>query len=341
MDQLGIGLIGCGLFGESHLQAFRAVPQARVAAVFDTDAARATKMAGEFNIPRVCASVEEICALPELDAIDVVTPEDSHLEPVLEAIAQGKHVFVEKPLALDLEHCARMIRAAGEAQRLLMVGQILRFETRYAMLKDEVASGRLGRIISMHARRNRPKALLPRYGRTHPAIENSIHDIDLMLWYTGARVRRVRGYGRKAVATRHADTFWGILEFDNGAIGVVETIWLLPERAGVTLDDAFQLVGDAGVANIQLVPGGLTYWREGGAETPDVSYDPRVGGAARGALREELAYFCDCILTGRPLAMITAREAMQAVQVALALVESAKAERDIEIPDWDGRATHV
>ena len=96
----------------------------------------------------------------------------------------------------------------------------------------------------MHARRNRPKDLLPRYGRTHPALENSIHDIDLMLWYTQSKVKRVRGYGLSATGGVNHDTFWGIIEFENGAIGVVETIWLIPPSAGVMLDDALEVVGD-------------------------------------------------------------------------------------------------
>ena len=335
MDKARIGLIGAGLFGESHLQAFRAVRTAQIAAVYDTDEARAREMAREFGIPRVCRSLDEICGITDLDAIDVVTPEETHLEPVLKAFASGKHVFVEKPLATDLGDCARMIEKSRTSGLILMVGQILRFETKYAMLKDEVARGGLGRVVSMHARRNRLKSLLPRYGRTHPAIENSIHDIDLMLWYTGARVERVRGYGRRAVSQKHDDTFWGVLEFDNGAIGVVETIWLLPTAAGILLDDSFQLVGDQGVGNVRLEPGGLTYWRDAGAETPDFSYDPRVAGAAKGALRDELAYFCDCVLDQRAPAVVTAVEAKRAVRVALALIESAASGRDVTIEEWD------
>src|SRR5579883_2291753 len=135
MDRVQIGLIGCGLFGESHLQAYRAVRTAEIAALYDTDERRAAQMAAEFGIPRICRSLEEICALP-LDAIDVVTPEELHLEPVLAAVAAGKHVFVEKPLSTDLAQCDRMIQAAGAAGRCLMVGQILRFETKYADRKS-------------------------------------------------------------------------------------------------------------------------------------------------------------------------------------------------------------
>jgi UDP-N-acetylglucosamine 3-dehydrogenase len=331
VEKVRIGLVGCGLFGESHLQAYRSVRAAEVAAVYDTDRDRAERMAREFNISSVCNSLVEICSRPELNAIDVITPEHLHADAVTCAFAHQKHAFVEKPLALDLGQCRDMIASAASAKCILMVGQLLRFETRYAMLKDKITAGCLGNIVSMHARRNRPKTLLPRYGRTHPALENCIHDIDLMLWYTQSKAKRVRGYGRSATGGVHPDTFWGMIEFENGAIGVVETIWLIPPSAGVMLDDALEVIGDTGVANIRLVPGSLDLWLEGGPEMPDVSYDPRVSASARGALREELAYFCDCVLDDRQPQVIRAEEAMAAVEVALALVASARSDTEVEI----------
>lgn len=332
MGKVQIGLVGCGLFGESHLQAFRTLRMAEISAVYDPDRERAERMAREFGISNICSSLEEICSRPELDAIDVVTPEHIHVDSVLQAISNGKHVFVEKPLALDLGQCEQMIAAAAAAKRILMVGHLLRFETKYAILKDEIAAGNMGKVVSMHARRNRPKSLLARYGRTHPALENCIHDIDLMLWYTQSKVKRVRGYGRSATGGVNHDTFWGMIEFESGAIGVVETIWLIPPSTGVMLDDAFELIGDKGVANIRLIPGSLELWREAGPETPDVGYDPRVAGSARGALREILSYFCDCVLDNRQPEAVKPEDAMAAAEVALALVASAKSDKEVEIP---------
>lgn len=334
MDKVRIGLIGCGLFGESHLQAFRAISNAGITAVYDISPERARAIASQFGIPKVAESLEEICRDPDIDAIDVVTPEETHREPVLAAFSFGKHVFVEKPLATDLNACKIMIEAAAESERILMVGQLVRFETKFAMLKEELTSGRLGQIVTMHARRNRLKSLLPLYGRTHPVIENSIHDIDLMLWYTKRPVQKVRGFERRVLGPKHAEAFWGVMEFEGGALGVVETVWLLPKTAGIMLDDAFQVIGDKGIGNVNFVPGALTFWRDDGAEVPDVSYDPRVRGAAYGALRDELNYFCDCVRANRPPEVITAAEAVNAVRVALALAQSASENRDIEIKEW-------
>jgi predicted dehydrogenase len=328
-------MVGCGLFGESHLQAYRAIPTASVAAVYDIDRERAARLAATFGIPTVCESLDELCGLPHLQAIDVVTSESAHRQPVVQALHAGKDVFVEKPLATDLAQCDAMIAAAEAAGRFLMVGHVLRFETRYAMLREAIAAGRLGRIVSIHARRNRPREQLARYPHAHPALENAVHDIDFILWCVGAPVERVRGFARRGLSSDRVDTFWGVLEFAGGAIGVVETIWLLPSECGITLDDSLQAIGTDGVAQLQLVPGGLGFWTSSGYDLPDVGYDPRVMGSARGALRDELSYFCDCVLHRRAPTVNTGREAKRTMRVALSLVESAATERDVVISDWD------
>lgn len=101
------------------------------------------------------------------------------------------------------------------------------------------------------------------------------------------------------------------------------------------LDDASQLVGDRGVGNLNLYPGTLSFWRHDGFEIPDSSYDPRTRGAAVGALRDELMYFCECVRNHRQPNIISAREAKNAVRVALALIESANQQRDVQIVGWD------
>lgn len=335
MERVRIGLVGCGLFGESHLQAFRAIPEAEIAAVFDVNRERAEQMAAEFGVGKVCGSLEELCALPELQAVDVVTPEHLHREPVETALARGKHVFVEKPLATDPEDCRRMVAAADAAGRFLVVGHLLRFETRYALLRERIASGALGDVVLMTARRNRPASLLDLYGRNHPALENCVHDIDLMLWYTQRPVIRVRGRGRRVTGRKHPDTFIGALEFEGGAIGMVETVWLLPDAGGIALDDAFRVIGSKGVGELSLVPPPLSFWEQSGFRAPDVYYDPRVFGSARGALRDELADFCRCVAANRAPTLNTGVEAARVVRVALALIESAETDREIIIDQWE------
>src|SRR5262245_51734296 len=134
MERLRIGIVGCGAFGESHLLALRAIPEAEVTAVCDTAREKAEAAARRFGVRTVCSGLDELCNMATVDAVDVVTTEDSHLAPVLGALRVRKPVFVEKPMAMDLIHCRQMMEAADAADQILMVGQILRFETKYAML---------------------------------------------------------------------------------------------------------------------------------------------------------------------------------------------------------------
>jgi UDP-N-acetylglucosamine 3-dehydrogenase len=335
MSVVAIGLIGCGSFGESHLQAFRAIPTAQVTAVYDLDFDRASSLAKRFGIERICRSLPEICEIAGLDAIDVVTDEAAHEQGVLASFRAGKHVFVEKPFATDLAACSRMIEASKQVDKYLMVGHVLRFETRYAMLKEAIDSGRFGKVVSIHARRNRPRRILEGYSRVHPVLLSCIHDIDYLLWCVGKRVVKVRGFGRRATQPNQYDTFWGVIEFEGGVIAVVETHSILPNEVGVGQDDAFQVIGDKGTGKLQLFPGGLSFWTDRGFELPDVGYDPRVMNSARGALRDELAYFVECIRTKNAPTINSGIDGRRAVQVAKALIESGDCERDIAIENWE------
>jgi len=151
IPKIRIGLVGCGAFGESHLSALAGIPFVQVTAVTDIVAERAHK------VPRVAKDFRELCALKDVDAVRVVTTEGQHLEPVLAALENGKHVFVEKPMLTRLGDAERMLTAARKTGLILMPGHILRFETKYAVVKEQLGSDRLGRIISIYARRNRCK----------------------------------------------------------------------------------------------------------------------------------------------------------------------------------------
>jgi predicted dehydrogenase len=161
-------------------------------------------------------------------------------------------------------------------------------------------------------------------------LETAIHDIDTMLWYTGKQVHSVRAYDVAVEPGKGADLTWAVLRFEDGALGVVETMWLMPDKTPY-LDDFLQVVTVSGVANIDIFNSGLTIWHDDGTEMPDVCYEPRQRGAAYGALREELSYFALCILEGKSPTLVTARDGVEALRVGLAIVESARTDREVEV----------
>jgi predicted dehydrogenase len=324
MDTVRVGLIGVGAFGESHLIAYRSLPYARIQAICDANASRVQAVAKQYDIAHWYTDFHDMLREAELDAVSVATPEDAHLAPVLAALQAGKHVLVEKPIATSLDEAEQMVTAARSSGRYLMPGHILRFETRYALVKEQLAAGELGKLVSIAARRNRPKSLAKTYLRTHGVLEASIHDLDVILWYAGDRVKRVQALQRNTGGYPHPDATWAWLEFEGGVVATVENMWLNPDQAGVSLNDAMQVTGTRGIAHLDMVNAGLGLWREGGYLQPDVSYEPRVRGEMFGALKEEIAYFARCVLEGRPPAVVTAEEGVEALRVALAIIKAAE-----------------
>jgi len=213
----------------------------------------------------------------------------------------------------------------------LMVGHLLRFEPNYASIRREVEEGNLGKIVSIHARRNRPRKIYPLYSRTHVFIENCIHDIDVCLWYTQDRVSRVRGYTRNIQGGSNPDINWGFLEFAGGAVACLESHWLIPDQAGIMTNDAMQVIGSKAVADLHLVPSNLNLWREQGVESANVTYDSRIGGKVCGAIKEELSYFVDCVKRNESPSAVTPQDAFQALRVALALIQSSQEQRDVSL----------
>jgi predicted dehydrogenase len=122
---------------------------------------------------------------------------------------------------------------------------------------------------------------------------------------------------------------WGIVEFASGALGSIESTWLTPDPVGIFSDDALQLITDKGIANIDVVHAGLSFWMESGFFVPDLIGAPRIRGLVEGALAAELSYFASCVMRGEKPQVITAEEAKEGIRVAVALVESAKRAQDV------------
>jgi predicted dehydrogenase len=264
-----------------------------------------------------------------LEAVCIVTVESEHLKPVEAAARARKHILVEKAMAHSVAEVEKMIAAARQADVILMPGHLLRFETRYAMIKEMLVNHELGSVASIQARRNRTKGNFKKYARAHPIFATSVHDIDVLLWYTQGGVHRVRGWQRNVQGSQTPDLVWGIIEFSNGVLGIIESTWLTPDAAGVFSNDMLQLITDKGIARLDLVDGGLSFRLESGYYVPDIIGAPRIRGHVEGSLAAELSYFLTCVVNGEKPQVITAEEAREGIRVAVALVESATKGQDV------------
>lgn len=331
MEKVQVGIIGAGAFGESHIVGYQSLPYVNLAAVCDANPARLQDVASRYHIPNTFTDYSEMLGAVKLDAVSVCTPEEHHRAPALAALHAHKHVLVEKPLATNVEDARAMVDAAQAEQVFLMPGHILRFETRYALVREQIAAGTLGELVGISARRNRPKSLAKTYLRAPGVMGASVHDIDVLLWYVGARVKRVRAITRNTNHYPNPDATWALLEFENGVVATLENLWLNPDSGGIGTNDAMQVTGTRGIANIDFVNTGLSLWRETGYLVPDVSHEPRVRGEMFGALKEELAYFTRCVLENRAPTVVSVDDALHSLEIALAIIESAKSETTYEL----------
>lgn len=325
MERLRIGVIGLGWFGEIHCDAISAIPSLELAALCTRTESRLEELAGKYGVAQTYTDYNELLANPEIDAVSIVTMWDQHTAPAIAALEAGKHVFLEKPMAHTVADCALICEAAAKAKGHLMVGHICRFNPRYAAAKQHIADGGIGRILSLSSRRNIPAAWTPEIlNKIGPIIGDAIHDTDLMLWFTGAKVVSAYAQTVDLRGLKYPDIGQTMYRFDNGATATLETVWCMPEKTPYDIDERMNIVGAEGFVQIQDSFPNLGICTKDGFRSPDTTYWPQLHGMTAGALRDELSYFTNCCLSGDAPSIITPEESMVAVEATLAAEESAR-----------------
>jgi UDP-N-acetylglucosamine 3-dehydrogenase len=273
-----------------------------------------------------------LLADPDIDLVSIVTHVGDHLAPTLAALRAGKHVFLEKPMADSVEACDQILAELKSTDKAFMVGHVCRFDSAYALAKEEIAAGRLGRVLSMHARRNLAKWITESHlPKISALFGDGVHDLDLMLWYSGARPRSVYAQTAKTRPhLTHDDLGWAMFRLDNGAIAVVENVWCLPDNVPFAIDARLEVVGTEGAVYIDNSGGHYTLLTKDGLCHPQSTYWPKVHGLRRGYLKEELDYFLKCVVAGERPSVITPEESRLVVHAVRTAERSAREGRVIE-----------
>ncbi len=232
MKTLKAGVIGLGV-GERHVASYRAAPDCVVTAVCDIDEARLHEVADRHDVPKRHTDWRKLVADPEIDVVSICSYDDGHAEQCIAAFANGKHVMIEKPLALHRHEAEAVLRAQQDSGRLLTSNLILRRSPRFRELKAEIAAGAFGEVFCIESGyihdilwkitegwRGRMPFYCTIYG-------GGIHLIDLMRWLLGREVEEVAGMGNKVLtrdtAYRFDDTFVNLLRFEGGALATCLT----------------------------------------------------------------------------------------------------------------------
>lgn len=327
------GIIGVGRFGRVHARAIASLPDVELAAICRRDGDKLAEVAAEFGVAKTYTDYRQMLADPDIQVVTICTHWREHHDVARQALASGKHVLLEKPMAATRDQCASLLAAARSAQGRFLVGHVCRFDPRISLARQAIAEGRIGRVVSMHAKRNLPIAPGSiRLDKISPLMGDGIHDADLMMWFTNQVPTRVFARNLRVENFIYPDVGWAMLEFGDRTIGVIETNWRLPSNTPTTIDARLDVIGTEGSLAIDCAHAGLSILSRDGTRLPDTAYWPTQHGRIVGALVTELEYFVDCIHHDREPSVITPLEAARAVAVMELAEQSAASGQPLAVP---------
>lgn len=289
-----VAVVGCGRWGRNLARCFRTLGV--LEAIAESDIAHARVHAEAHGVRAL--TPEAAIHDPAVTAVVVATTPASHHALATVAIAAGRHVFVEKPLALDLAAATDIAERARTAGVVLMTGHILRYHPGFAALQALVGEGRLGRLLRLHATRHAPGVIR--------AEEDALwclapHDISMLLALMGELPAEVTASGDHLLRPDVADAASLRLAFASGAVGVVNVSWLHPikeHRLAVVGEQAMAVFDDCAPwdRKLMLYPHRLV--RDGATPRLDPAEGVAIELARDEPLLAECRHFLDCIATG-------------------------------------------
>ncbi len=341
---LGVGIIGLGMIADTHAVAISESSKCKLIGVYDSLETKAKDFAKKYGC-KAFSSLDAFLSSPEIDIVTIATPSGMHLEPALKAIDNKKNLLIEKPIEITYERASEIIKRAKE-QSVLVAGVFQsRFLDSSLAVKKAVEEGRLGRIVLADAYvkwyRSQEYYDLGAWRGTWDIdgggalMNQSIHAVDLLAWLIG-KVRKVSAFTATLAHERIEveDTATSVIQFDNGAIGVIEgTTGAWPGSP-----KRIEIRGTEG--SIILEEDAIIQWEFASPREEDelirkkFSTQPSAGGSSDpraisyiGHLREyeDLA---DAISEGRE-PLVSAEEAAEAVRIIEGIYQSAKAGKPV------------
>ena len=352
---IGLAVVGSGRIGSLRARIASEHPSVRFLAVSDIDAAKARSLAETLSADAWSDDNREIITHPEVTAVVVSTSEGEHVDAVLQALAAGKAVLVEKPIALSLADADRILAAVSAADGNLRVGYSRRFRKRYHVAKEQIARGRMGRLLGAQARvynsRSQALAMLARNPHATPVVDALTYYVDLMNWFfEGRRLVEVTAVGQRGVlqAAGHAtdDLTWAILRYDDGAAVNLGVCYALPEKYpalghaarveligtdGVMLldDDHTDQVmySDKGIPHVYLPDHSVNAVFLSSGTPGDWALGDFIGPVAT-----ETRVWLDHLATGKPCHLATPEIARANLEATLAIEQAARTGQTVKLP---------
>jgi len=323
-----IAVIGCGHWGKNLVRNFYEL--GNLYCVSDTNSILAQKFAKEYQVPSM--TFEQIIADQSIDGVVIASPAEYHAPLAIKVLESGKHVYVEKPLALELKDAEDIIAAADKAGRQLMVGHLLQYHPAFLKIKDIVKSGKIGRLQYIYSNRLN----LGKIRRAENVFWSfAPHDISMILSLAGELPTTVEGQGYNFLHKVISDVTMTHMSFANGVEAHIFVSWLHPfkEQRLVVVGSEGMLVFDDGLPwkeKVSLYPHKFD-WQHG--EPIPVKHTPEfITLEESEPLKDECQHFVDCVRENKT-PRTDGREGLNVLKVMHATDESQKNKQSVSLKE--------
>ncbi len=219
--------MGVGNWGKNLLRNFYGIPQVKVTVVCDSNQKVISRIAFDYPGTEVTTEVKQLFDRDDFDAVIIATPPEAHYELAKQFLLRGKHVFVEKPMVLELSHGEELNRLAKQQRRFLMVGHILEYHPAFEKVKAMIDAGELGEVYYIYTSRVNLGIIRQ--------TENSLwsfapHDISIILMFMNQEPVRVVSTGQSFIQPGIEDVVFTTLHFADGKMAHIHVSWLDPHK---------------------------------------------------------------------------------------------------------------
>jgi myo-inositol 2-dehydrogenase / D-chiro-inositol 1-dehydrogenase len=335
MKKLKLGVIGTGRIGKVHTATLvQSVPQAVVVAIADVNLKSANELAKTFGITSVFSNYMDVINHPEVEAVVICSPTDTHAVYIVDTAKAGKHIFCEKPVDLTLDAIKVAIKAVTEAGVKLMVGFNRRFDPNFLKIRQLVIEGKIGdpHILKITSRDPAPPPAEYSASSGGMFMDMTIHDFDMARYIVGSEVTEV--YTKASVMVDPAigkagdvDTAVITLTFANGAIGVIDN----SRKAVYGYDQRVEIFGSKGMAFADNnFPENHRYFAGDGVHSslPLNFFMDRY----LDAYANEMKIFCEAVLDDLELP-VSGNDGLMSVAIAMAAKKSHIEQRSVKLSE--------
>lgn len=333
MEKVRAAVVGTGGFGQLHAQFYHEYPLTELVAVVNRTESKGRSVASSYQVPWY-QHPEQLLEYENFDLVSICTREANHEDMGLMFAKAKKKILMEKPLAPTLEKSISLVEGVEKSGVFMAVNYILRQDPRFLEIKRRSDNGEFGEHVSYFARRRGTFAGAQYYGPwTDILISTAIHDLDLMIWYNGSKPVRVYAESviNKCAHLKTEDAIVATIKFENGAIGCLETSWVLPTGSlPAPLDCSFNLIGTKGGAFVDDANNGLRVCHENSYSKPDLTHWPVLPTGLSGDLYNAMKSVVSSIIKNQEPFM-SGREALKSHRVVFAMKEALQKQQPVNL----------